>query len=93
MKVGIKEMIILDKFNSGTPEVDFSKGEDFKSTSLQIDFECALAMYELAHVEYTAETKAIDAYTEASGVESLYAPQFKVLTEEVNLTLLNSISG
>ena len=43
--------------------------------------------------QYIAETKAIEAYTEASGVESLYAPQFKVLTEEVNLTLLNSISG
>ena len=84
MKVGIKEMIILDKYTDLSPTVDPSKGEDFNSLGLQIDFECALAMYELAHVEYTAETKAIEAYTEANGVESLYASQFKVLVEEAN---------
>lgn len=77
-------MIILDKYTDLSPTVDPSKGEDFNSLGLQIDFECALAMYELAHVEYTAETKAIEAYTEASGVESLYSQQFKVLVEEAN---------
>lgn len=84
MKVGIKEMIILDKYTDLSPTVDPSKGEDFNSLGLQIDFECALAIYDLSHVKYIAETKAIEAYTEASGVESLYAPQFKVLTEEAN---------